>query len=539
MAITEPTDHIHVAVACDGNYIMPLAAMLVSLVARLDSQCELVIHVLGTELSQDAWRKLQASLPAKRVSWNHIELQSSLLTDHGFKSRPYEHISSVCFFRLLLPELLPTDLQKVLYLDCDLIICKDITGLWCTDIQDVPLAAVTEWDQDACLASSPAGVRRYQELGMPAEQPLFNAGVLLLNLEHWRRTRLAQRAFNYIREVGGDVRWYEQEALNVVSKGEYREIESHWNVPASIATLLPDEQVSIVHYLAARKPWHWYYDPAQAALFFAALDRTSWSGWRPARPRHGAIRQWGAKLAKAMRKRLYAARGFRSRLTSKLHYWRAMPKQRRLGALNQMPGATGHEIRLFLTAPSVDVDLVQTLNAYFEAGVGRAFVLLDSTAADTASIPARYASFVHEFTCQDNVGGLALRRLLHRYGPSHWCVLGGLCEELVNGVASTVNLIELCAGLDTEGSEVQEATSREVDAIELTGRDVRTNTVFRANACVEQSVFSYDLPVFLSRVVLVKYANHILLDADATLCGNVRKSRRFLHLRRLNRRDEP
>jgi len=538
MPMSEPADPIHVAVACDENYVMPLAAMLVSLVAQLDSQRELVIHVLGTDLSQDAWRKLQASIPERRIRWNCIELQSSLLMDQGFAARPYEHISSVCFFRLLLPELLPSDLDKVLYLDSDMIVCRDIADLWCTDIQDVPLAAVTEWDQDACLASSRAGVRYYRELGMSAEQPLFNAGVLLLNLEHWRRARLAQRAFNYIREVGPDVRWYEQEALNVVTSGQYREIESHWNVPASSAGQMPDDRVSIVHYLAARKPWHWYYDPAQAALFFAALDRTSWAGWRPTQPQHGAVRLWAAQLVKAIRKRLYAGRWLRSKLSAKLRYRRATPMQRRLTANDQTPDAAGCEIRLFLTAPSVDADLVRTLSAYFDAGAGRAFVLTDATTDDTASIPECHASFVHVFTCRDNVAGLALRNLLHHYGASHWCVLGRLCEVPVDGTGSKVNLIDLCAKLDAAGSEVQEATSGDVEPIELTARDLRTNMVFRGTACVAQPVFSYDLPVFVSRVVLVKYASHVLLDADATLCGNVCKSQRYLRLRRLGRRDE-
>jgi lipopolysaccharide biosynthesis glycosyltransferase len=134
MQMSEPADPIHVAVACDENYVIPLAAMLASLVAELDSQCELMIHVLGTDLSQKAWCKLQASLPASRIHWSCIELQSSLLTDLGFTSRPFEHISSVCFLRLLLPELLPSDVQKVLYLDGDMVIRKNIAGRICADI---------------------------------------------------------------------------------------------------------------------------------------------------------------------------------------------------------------------------------------------------------------------------------------------------------------------------------------------------------------------------------------------------------------------
>jgi len=538
--MTQTVGPIHVAVACDENYVAPLAAMLASLVAQLDSQCELVIHVLGSELSQDAWRKLRDSLPANRARWNCIELQSSLMTDQGFTPRPYEHISSVCFFRLLLPELLPSDLQKVLYLDCDLIICRDIAELWRTDLQDVALAAVTEWDQNACLASSPAGVPQYRELGMSPEQSLFNAGVLLLNLEYWRRTRLAQRAFNYIREVGADVRWYEQEALNVVTNGHYRELESHWNVPASNVAQLADDRVSIVHYLAAAKPWHWHYDPVLATSFFAALDCTSWAGWRPTRPRFGAVKQWRAKFAKAIRKRLYALQQIKSKLTSKLDFRRAVPKRCRAGADGWPPDATNPEIRLFLNAPSVNAKLLRALTAYFDAGVDRAFVLVDrSTNEATEKIPDKYASLVHVFARTDNSAAYALRNLLHRYGLSHWCVLGRLDEEIVASAASTLNLSELCAALDATGDEVQEGAHIELEQIQLTARDVRTNRVFRGTASVAQSAFSYDLPTFTSRVVLLKYADHVLLDAEANLCGNVRKSPQRLRLKQLDLQDGP
>ena len=336
------------------------------------------------------------------------------------------------FLRLLLPELLPSDVQKVLYLDGDMVIRKNIADLWGTDIQDYPLAAVTEWDRKACMASSPAGIRRYEELGMLPEQPLFNAGVLLLNLEYWRQTRLAQRAFNYIREVGADVRWYEQEALNVVTNGRYRELKPHWNVPASSVAQLPDDKVSIVHYLTASKPWHWYHDPALATLFFRALDRTQWAGWRPARPPHGAVKLWGSRLAKALRKRLYKAQRISRRLNSEIHYSRAMPKRSGLGTDDLPPSTAGCEIRLFLTAPSVDADLLQTLTAWFDAGVERAFVLIDSATNEAAAIPDRYASFVHVFTCRVDATAHALRRLLHCYGASHWCVLGRLGEEIVD-----------------------------------------------------------------------------------------------------------
>ena len=184
----------------------------------------------------------------------------------------------------------------------------------------------------------------------------------------------------------------------------------------------------------------------------------------------------------------------RWKLRLKLDYWRASPKRCRLRDDGPPPDVACCEIRLFLAAPRLDVDLIQTLTAYFGAGIKRAFVLIDSDAHEAVVIPDRYAELVHVFTCQDKSIGLSLRRLLHRYGPSHWCVLGSLCEVIVDSAASTVNLGDLCADLDAVNSEVLEAASGDGEQIELVARDVRSDRVFRGTAHIARPAHSYDLP---------------------------------------------
>ena len=539
MPNSDSSEPIHIAVACDETYAMPLAAMLASLLAHFDSQRELTIHVLGDDLTPLTWRKLQASESEKRIQWNCIETDTSMLMMQGYSPRKYEHISTASFLRLLLPELLPADLEKVLYLDSDLIVCTDISELWDTDIGDVPLAAVTEWDPNGCKASSPAGVRRYAELGIPPEQPLFNAGVLLLNLTYWRESKLAQSAFAYMRQVGYEMRWYEQEALNVMTDGRYRALEPRWNVPANVAARLPQVPASIVHYMTARKPWHWYYNSAESTLFFGALDLTSWAGWRPKRPRHGNAEQFAAALSKAMWKRLAAIQLMRSKLHSTVDHLRSTPKSCSLSSDKPPPDVECSEIRLFLSAPELNVDLIQTLIAYFNAGIQRAFVLIDSDATEAVAIPDRYAAHVHVFSCQGRNVELALRRLLQRYGGSHWCVLGRLGEVIVDNASSPSNLVDLCAELDMLGSEVLEAVTGDGEHVDLVARDALSNRVFRGSARIAQPIHSYDPPVFVSRVVLVKYASHIMLDAGARVAGNARKSLRCMDLKHLVRPGAP
>ena len=508
--------------------------MIASLVSHLDAERTLTIHLLGIDLPRTAWEKLEASTAGERIRWNYVSAASSTLTARGFSTSAYEHVSVASLFRLLLPELLPVEIEKVLYLDCDLIVRADISALWRTDIADVPLAAVGEWNPRAHKASSPAGIRRYRELGISPNQRLFNAGVLLVNLAYWRRSLLAPRAFDYIRHVGPEVRWHEQEALNVVCDGRYRKLEPGWNVPADIAMRSPSDRASIVHYLTAEKPWHWYFDSSRAASFFDALDQTAWAGWRPERPRFGGIKRIASRLAKARAKRLHAIEPMQRRMHRQLEYWRSAPTRRGSTPESPAPRNEPGEIRLFIAAREFDADLARTLEAYLAAGAQRVLVLLDSSAREKVPIPSRYTALVHVFVRRTGAVGLGLRHLLHRYGQRHWCVLGAVGEIVVDETGSPVSFRNLCTELDETNTETMDAASEDGEPIELVRHDARSNRVFRGTARVTRSTHAYEPVALVSRVILLKYDPRVRLDADARLIGNARKSARCLRLKPLS-----
>jgi lipopolysaccharide biosynthesis glycosyltransferase len=500
---TDDIDAVHVAVTCDENYAMPLAAMLASLAASLDPARGLVIHALGHALPAAVWDRLAKSLPEGRARWNRIDVDTSGLRAEGFGTRAYDHISPVCYFRLLLPELLPSGLEKVLYLDCDLIIRADLASLWETDISATAFAATHELSSPTVKARLVDGIRFHRELGLTRDRARFNSGVLVMNLAQWRRSQLALRAFTYLRALGDDVLWYEQEALNVVARDEHRELDPRWNVPSQWAAQWPHDRVAIVHYLTARKPWHWDYAWAEGDSFFAALDRTPWAGWRPARPRWGhARRLLGSTPALAHR-------------------------------------STSPEIRLFMAVDVIDDRLCRMLETHFLAGVNRAFVLVPSGRAAVQALPPLLQSRLHVFSCNGAAGGHGLRRLLDRFGETHWCLLGDTHLEAVEQGGRTVNFRELCARLDASDLELVEAVTGTGAWLEMTARDLRSGRVFQGATMVDAASHAYDKPSFNSRVLLLKYRKTMLLDADAVLSSGARISEHRLRLRRLDDAGDP
>ena len=530
---------VHVAVACDGNYAMPLAAMLASLAATIDPRRPLVIHALVDRLPEQAWRRVVKSLPDGRAQWNRVDVDDAGLREQGFGTRAFDHISSVCYFRLLLPELLPESIEKVLYLDCDLIIRRDLIPLWDTDIGTTEFAAVPEVSAVNVKAALVDGLRFHGELDLPQDLVRFNSGVLLMNLTRWRRSRMAQRAFSYLRALGDDILWYEQEALNVVARGRYRELDLQWNVPSQWADRSRQERASIIHYLTAQKPWNWDYRWPAGNYYFDALDRTPWAGWRPVRPSFGGPRRLIGALRKALRKRLHATRRVAAKLQRELTY-----RSVRLDAIStraqpRVPRDTGQELRVFLAVDHFDDMLRATLEACFRAGADRIFALDRSNHVDGSMQPATLPPKTHVFRCDRASSDTGLRRLLDRFGEGHWCVLGVAGELLVDDDGRPLDLRDHCARFDAAGIEIVEGVTGDGEPLEMTARDLRSGRVFQATALVGPALHAYDPPDFRSRAVLVKYRKSMWLAAGAALSGNARRRAGYLRLRRLDDSSAP
>ena len=94
-----------------------------------------------------------------------------------------DRVSVATFYRLYAGELLPQSVNRVLYLDGDIIVTGDLSQLWGIDMTGRAVAAV----DDAVFAN-----KRPKELHYPEEAGYFNAGVLLMNLDYWRKNDIGK-----------------------------------------------------------------------------------------------------------------------------------------------------------------------------------------------------------------------------------------------------------------------------------------------------------------------------------------------------------
>lgn len=276
---------IEVAFCCDAGYLQPLTVAVTSLLSASGAPQRLRIWLITSPLADasafDQVRQLAACAGARFAL---VEVPARPFADGALAVS--EHLSVATYYRLMLPDLLPPSVRRLVYLDCDLIVRRPIEELWDFDLIGAPAAAVP----------NPRAFH-FAQLGLRDEREYFNAGVMLLDLDCWRRENLHGRALTYARERGAALRCHDQDALNHVLGGRWRPLDLRWNQqfkffqhpayflhvePAALRRARRDP--FIVHYTTNSKPWHYDNDHPWRWLFFRFLDETPFRGWRPAAP---------------------------------------------------------------------------------------------------------------------------------------------------------------------------------------------------------------------------------------------------------------
>ena len=240
---------LSVACAINDDYALPLLVMLTSLIEHLRPSYRLVLYLLHQGVSD----KLLGTISGL------VETHSIVPPAESVAAIPaHPHFPPEAAYPLLLPELLPETLDRVLFLDADLLVLDDVADLWETSMGERVLAAVP--DAAIPLCSSPRGVKQRVELEVPDDAAYFNGGVLLISLGAWRQRDVTRRAYGYLRNAGPEADFLHQEALNAILWDGWLPLEDRWNLLGSLAGRPYGRSggwrnPGIVHFAGRFKPW--------------------------------------------------------------------------------------------------------------------------------------------------------------------------------------------------------------------------------------------------------------------------------------------
>ncbi|MFN2603722.1 MAG: glycosyltransferase family 8 protein [Gemmatimonadaceae bacterium] len=314
---------LEVVVACAANssYAMPLAVMLRSALNHLDRERRLVAYVVDDSISSDDKRRVIESL-TRGASVNWIEPRRE-----NFDRLPlWGRMPITTYDKIMVADFLPPHVHRAIWLDCDMLVLADLATLW-----DRPFSGATTMAvQDSLVpfVSSRFGVGGYEELRMDPKTPYFNAGMMVIDVDAWRTSRISGLALEYLKKYHERVCFWDQEALNAVLAAKWNLLEAHWNWSANLDRLAGSSanhshanssQARLVHFSGRIKPWLINDGSSLDTAYFEMLDETAWAGWRPARTMrtrflgwYGSSRvrrllypaeQWGVQLLRRFTKR--------------------------------------------------------------------------------------------------------------------------------------------------------------------------------------------------------------------------------------------
>lgn len=241
---------VRIACSVSHEYLLPLAVVLHSLIERLRPGAAAKLYLI------------HEGFPPETIDLigSIVETEAVVASPEQIAAAPHRgRFPRQAAYPILLPELLPSSVERVLFLDVDLLVMDDVSELWETDLEDHVFGAAPDGAVPKCSAAR--GVKGWRELGIPEHSAYFNCGVLLIDLPRWRERELTPRIHDYLRKTER-VDFLHQEALNAVAWNDWRPVDRRWNLLASLdgrSYQSPDRtewrNPGIVHFAGRMKPW--------------------------------------------------------------------------------------------------------------------------------------------------------------------------------------------------------------------------------------------------------------------------------------------
>lgn len=248
-------DFIDIIFSTDNKYAPHCAAAIASILLNCKSNVNFRFHIFDGNISIKNKSKLNNLKKIRNFEINFYNMKKYNFSEFAL-NRSY--ISEATYYRLMMLDVLPKNLEKVIYLDCDIIVEQDIKEFWDSNITGF-YAGVVE-DEGSVLQ-----IRR---MNLPLKNNYFNAGILLLNLNELRKINFKEKCFEYYQKNKSIITLQDQDILNGVLNGKCKFLPLKWNANARIYLgnslerkySINDEieagyNPAIIHYTDIQKPW--------------------------------------------------------------------------------------------------------------------------------------------------------------------------------------------------------------------------------------------------------------------------------------------
>ena len=279
---------IDIVCAADERFAMPLAVTLCSAVSNCQSSVR--AFVLNTDLSDKSKRQIESACAKMErkpeIIW--LDTPADYLRDQPVG---LQHLSQATYLRLAMGRMLPADVTRAIYLDSDVLVVKDLQPLWEAELDGNVIGAARDFMTPLAGAHNALGYC-VKELGIVADHPMFNAGILLIDLTAYRAQNIEAECLAFLQKYRDQVKSADQDALNGVLHNRHKLLDFQWNVQMAPwdnfknhPSLSDAEKVrirevepAIMHFSGSGKPWNSGLRSPACQVYVDKVNQIGWYG---------------------------------------------------------------------------------------------------------------------------------------------------------------------------------------------------------------------------------------------------------------------
>jgi lipopolysaccharide biosynthesis glycosyltransferase len=231
---------------CINNTYADKAAVVMTSVLENHPDTQVHFYIFSSDLCDDSLLMLQKL----QTKYKNFTVQKVNVHKQLFNNLPLTvgYIPIEAYYRYLIADLLP-ELNKILYLDADLIVDKNISDFYNTDLGNYYLAGAEG------LYVTESGHK--PNIGLTDNDAYINAGVLLMNLKQMRQNKLGSKLLEATKKLQNKIKYQDQDIINIVCKGKILIVDSIYNFTQH--NILREKNkikaACIIHYTGRKKPW--------------------------------------------------------------------------------------------------------------------------------------------------------------------------------------------------------------------------------------------------------------------------------------------
>lgn len=267
---------LNIVVITNDHYVILLAALIKSIESNLTTPQQLVFNIIDDKVSAENKEKLTKSVNHQITFLRWIEMDALIPKDGSLPVDKTSYPLNI-YMRFFIPNFMDESIERVLYLDVDMIFQTDISPLFELNLDQYVVAAVPD-PRIKTFDNNWGGVKNYKQLGLEGQNRYFNSGLLVMNLKLWRSLGITQKLIHCMNENIQYANYPDQYGLNVILVNQWLALDNRWN---HFANMVAENTPFVLHFVQRKPIYNSYFGSRlYREIFLKYLRMTAWEGFQ-------------------------------------------------------------------------------------------------------------------------------------------------------------------------------------------------------------------------------------------------------------------